>query len=282
MRGILGVPFRLSGRLLLATSLLPILGPSPAGAQALADQFHGRWTTEGGSCAPGFTLDLSGDELRWTDAAGQVDRQQVVSRRPDGIATKTVQSSHGQPKGKAWVYEVLAPGQIALTEGSTGHSATLLRCPDPVPANATPQQILGVIYARYAADDEPNLPFASEANVREFFVPSLADAMVGFVAHSGRVPNDCRPEDPFMPGPFGAGVVSQVAVEVPAGAAADHAEGHVSFRNNDMPTSVTVTFDRTPDGWRIADVVPQGGRSFRAMLAACNAPVAQQGGPAKP
>ena len=260
----------MNSRLFLAAGVL--LLPAAAGAQSLPDLFKGRWAAEGGDCQPGFTLQLSRDVLLWTDAAGHVDRQQVVSRRPTGIATRTVESTHGQPAGKAWVYEVLGPGQIAMTEGSTGHSATLFRCPDLLPASATPQQIVQAIYARYAADDEPNLPLSSEANLRAFFVPGLADSVVAFMGRSGRVADDCRPEDPFVPFSTGDGPVRQLSVAAPEVAGPDHATVRASFHYGDTPVTVVVQFDHTAAGWRIADIVPASGRPFRAGMAACATP----------
>ena len=94
----------------------------------------------------------------------------------------------------------MGPGQVSLTEGSTGRSADLVRCPDPLPANVTPRQMLGAIYARYAAQDEPNLPLPSDANLRAFFVADLAEAVADFVSRSGRLPDGCRADDPFVPG----------------------------------------------------------------------------------
>ena len=244
-----------------------------AHAQALPDLLKGRWTFDGADCKAGVTLQLSGNFLRWTDAAGHVDVQRVTSRRPTGIATRTTASTHGQPSGKAWVYEVLAPGQISLTEGSTGRSADLTRCPDMLPADATPRQIIETIYARYAASDESNLPFSSEANARAFFVPDLADEIAAFASHSGRLADDCKPADPFVPGLLGDYKITQVRVDVPATAAGtDHASASVSFNNLGKPVTLSIMMDRTPAGWRIADVSSVPGPSFRANMAACTAP----------
>ena len=92
-------------QMVLAVAILLLAnGSTPTRAQALPDLLKGRWTA-GGDCLAGFTLRLAGNVLRWADAAGHVDLQRVVSRRPDGIATRTVQSTYKQPAGKAWVYE---------------------------------------------------------------------------------------------------------------------------------------------------------------------------------
>ena len=260
------------GLLAAAAALLPA-GVTAARAQALPELLEGRWTA-GGDCQAGFTLQLAGDVLRVTDAAGQVDTQRVVSRRATGIATRTVRSTHGQAVGKAWVYEVLGPGQVSLTEGGTGRSADLVRCADPLPASATPRQVLEAIYARYAKDDEPNLPMSSEANLHAFFVPDLADAVVAFVSRAGRVADDCRPTDPFVPGSGGDFKVSRVQVDVPSVAdGMDHATAKVAFQNFDKPVSVMVSMDRTSAGWRITDLGSASMRSFRTVMAACAAPV---------
>ena len=242
-------------------------------AQALPDLLKGRWAFEGGDCKAGVTLQLSGNLLRLTDAAGHVDSQRVTSRRSTGIATQTTASTHGQPVGKAWVYEVVAPGQISLTEGSTGRSTDLTRCPDMLPADATPRQIIEAIYARYAASDDPNLPLSSEANARAFFVPDLADKIVAFASHTGRLADDCKPADPFVPGSFGEYKITQLRVDVPTiPAGADHATAGVALSNLGKPVTLSVLMDRTPAGWRIADVTSEVGQSFRANMAACAGP----------
>ena len=171
------------------------------------------------------------------------------------------------------MYEVLGPGQVRLTEGSTGRSADLVRCPDPLPTNATPQQMLGAIYARYAAQDEPNLPLSSEANLRAFFVPDLAASVSAFMAYSGRLPDGCRADDPFVPGFQGDYKVTRVGIDAsPISDGAEHATVHVAFRNFGKPATVTVLLDRTSAGWRIADVSSSPGQSFRAGMVACNEP----------
>ncbi len=263
------MPFRWTA---LGTVLLAAAPPC-AQAQALPDLLKGRWTAGGGDCQAGFTLELRGNSLRLVDADGHVDTQRVTSRRPAGIATQTTASTHGEPAGKAWVYEVLAPGQLSLTEGSTGRSATLLRCPDPLPANASPRQVVEAIYARYAASDEPNLPLSGEANVRAVFVPKLADDITAFASHSGRLPDDCRPADPFVASSAGEIKVTHVHVDVPAVPdGANQATASVSFSNLGKPQSVSVTLDRTPAGWRISDVSPAAGQSLRSIMSACLAP----------
>lgn len=261
-------------RCVIAGSLGLFLAPAPpAQAQALPGLFKGKWVFEGTDCRAGLTLQLAGDVLRLTDATGHADTQRVTSRRATGIATKTTASTHGQPVGKAWVYEFLGPGQISLTEGRTGRSANLIRCPDPLPANITPRQLLETIYARYAASDEPNLPLSSEANLHAFLVPDLADKVIAFVARSGRLPDDCKPDDPFVPGFSGDYKVTEVRVDLdPVADGADHATGRVSFRNFGKPATVSVTLDQTAAGWRIADVSPAPGQSFRANMTLCLAP----------
>ena len=258
----------------LAGNIVLGLATSPhAQAQSLPDLLKGRWAVEGGDCEAGLTLQLDSTSLHLTDAAGHVDTQRVISRRATGIATRTTASTHEDAVGKVWVYEVLAPGRLSLTEGGTGKSADLIRCPDQLPAAAGPRQIIEAIYARYAASDEPNLPLSSEANVRAFFAPGLADDITAFASHSGRLPDICKPGDPFVPGSFGEYEVIRVQVDVlPAADGTDHAAARVSFRNIDKPAVVSVMLDRTPVGWRIVDVSSAPGQSFRANMAACVAP----------
>ena len=241
-----------------------------ARAQALPALLKGHWVFADGDCKAGFTLRLNGSVLRWTDAAGHADTQRVTSRRPTGIATRTTTSTHGQPAGKAWVYEVLAPGQISLTEASTGRSTNMARCPDMLPANATPRQMVEAIYARYAASDEPNLPLSNDTNIQAFFVADLAAKIMAFSAYSGHLADGCNPQDPFVPGFYGDYKVIRLRIDAPPNPdRADHATIHVSFRDFGKPAEVSVLLDRTPAGWRIGDVSPTPGQSFKANMAAC-------------
>ena len=72
--------------------------------------------------------------------------------------------------------------------------------------------------------------------------------------------------------PGGLGL-SAIQIDMPlAASGADHVTAHVALRDSDKPVGVTVLLDRTPAGWRVADVVSGSGRSFRAAMAACTAP----------
>ena len=91
--------FSASRRAIAGAILLLAEGAIPTRAQALTGLLNGRWTARG-DCQAGSTLRLAGNLLRWTDAAGHVNTQRVVSCRADGIATRTIHSANGQPAGK--------------------------------------------------------------------------------------------------------------------------------------------------------------------------------------
>ncbi len=259
---------RPSATAVLATMLVTGAA-SPAWAQSLANLLEGRWTTQaGGACQSGMALVLTGDELRLTDPAGHADTQQVTERRPTGLATVTTASTHGEKPGTVWVYELLGPGQLSLTQGATGRSADLFRCHPPIPANAGPEQVLHEIYTRYAAGDEPNLPLSSEASLHAFFDEALAEKVIGFSGYSGKLPDDCRPDDPFIP-KFSDDRIGDVHVQGNGPVIGDHAAVQVSFTDGGKAYKVGFALDRTSAGWRIEDVTSPSGKSFRADIAAC-------------
>ena len=204
--------------------------------------------------------------LSLADTRGRIDTQRIVEQRAGGIATKTATSTHGIRIGASWVYELLAPGQLSMTEGETGQSANLRRCREPMSASATPEQVLRRIYDSYAAEDEANLPLTSEATMRAFFVPGFADKLVAYASRTGRVDKVCISEDPFIAGQDYK--LSDIDVQM-GPATADHATGSVSFRNFGKPAKVRIDLQRTPVGWRIADLFAKDGHSFRSQLIPC-------------
>lgn len=79
-----------------------------------------------------------------------------------------------------------------------------------------------------------------------------------------------RPAEPFVPGSLGDYKLTDIHVDVPpVPDGAEHAPARVSFDNLGKPATVSVVLDRTPAGWRIADVSPTPGQSFRGGMAAC-------------
>ncbi len=276
-----------TGWRLVLVLFVGLTGSHGARAQDIATMLKGKWTTEGGDCTKYITLGLTGNTLQITDAAGHADMERVIARRATGFATQVVRSSHGFRVGSRIVYEMLAPSQLSLTDAATGRSAgNLVRCPDPLPADATPQQVVQTIYARYASPGQTGMPFESEAALRQFFAPELADRFMAWMGVSGLLPDGCKGNyDPFVPdfndglgvddGLKGADAVQAGKVSVsatPIPPDATEAVVHVSVGDLGKPGEITVSLDRTPAGWRIGDVVPASGLSFRADMAACTAP----------
>ena len=272
----------------LVASVVAGLAAVPgARAEELADMLKGKWATEGGDCIRYITLELSGDTLRITDAAGRTDAERVIARRATGIATQVVRSTHGIRVGSRTVYELLAPGQLSLTEAATGRSAgNLSRCPDPLPVDFTPQQVVQTIYDRYATPDAVGTPFDSEVALRQFLAPELADHYIKYLGVTGHVPEGCKGNhDPFVPDAndglrfdddqkgaeeVKAGKARVTAQPVPPGAT--QSTVHVSIGDLGKSGEITVVLDRTTAGWRISDVIPGSGLSFRADMVACAAP----------
>lgn len=242
--------------------------------------------TEGGDCTKPGTLVLSGDMLRLTNAAGHADLERVFARRATGFATQMVRSPFGARIGSRTVYEFLGPGRISVTEAASGHSRTLARCPDPLPADTPPLQVVETIYRRYALPDQLGTPFDSMAALRQFFAPELVDHFLTWMNFSGIMPEGCvGNRDPFVPGfsdglsaddqgkgfdEVAAGKVSVTAQPMPP--EATQATVHVSVGDLGKPGEITVELDQTPAGWRISDVIPASGLSFRADMLACSAP----------
>ena len=193
MRGATG------GRLVLG--MVAGLAAAPgARAEDFATLLKGQWVTEGGDCAKPGTLVLSGDMLRLTNATGHADLERVFARRATGFATQLVRSAFGARIGSRTVYEFLGPDRISVTEAASGRSSTLVRCPEPLPADAPPQQMVEIIYRRYVLPDQLGTPFDSVAALRQFFAPELADHFVTWMNFSGIMPDGCvGNHDPVRP-----------------------------------------------------------------------------------
>ena len=242
---------------------------------AVAAALQGRWTSDAeGGCARTFSFDLTGNTLRVTPPDGKSDVQRVLTRREAGVATETTSSSHGIRKGARWVYEVLAPGQLSLTDAA-GRSVGLQRCHDPIPATATAAEFLTGLFDLYVADADASLPFAGEAGMRAFLTPDLADEMAGYAARlkeGGRVDQVCLSDDPIT-GAQDDYKVEDVHVDAAEpDPTADRTSGTASFTN--MATRRTVLFElrRTPAGWRIDDLRTDEGPSLRDRMAPCAKP----------
>ena len=263
-----------------------LAGAPAARAKDVASMLKGQWVAEGGDCTKPYTLELSGDVLRLTDAAGHADVERVFARRKTGFATRVARSTSGIRIGQRNVYELLAPGQISVTEAASGRSGIIVRCPDPLPANIAPEQLVETIYARYATPDALGTPFESEATVRQFLAPELADHFMRWMTVTGHLPDGCVGNyDPFVPG-FKDGLsadddmkrfdevrAEKVRVTAPPVLpGATQATIHVSVGDLGEPGEISVVLDWTPAGWRISDVIPASGLSFRADMLACSTP----------
>ncbi len=241
--------------------------------RSLAAALAGGWTRTG-ACDHPVHFQLSGDTLRVVGTDGQVDTQRVLERRSAGFATETTASAHGNPIGMRWVYEVLAPGQLSLTD-ATGRAADFRRCRDPVPATATPAEFLRGLFGIYVDDADAYLPFASEAGMRAFLVPDLADQIARYSARSEageRAGANCLPAEPITGAESDYKVTDvKVTAADPLPATPDRTTGMVSFRNYGRPASVRFDLRRTPDGWRIDDLRAGARPSLRAQMAPCAA-----------
>ena len=88
---------------------------APPAAPGLAAALDGGWTRRG-TCAQPVHFQLRGNTLLVVGTDGRVDTQRALQRRAAGVATQTTASAHGNPVGLRWVYEVLSPGQLSLTD----------------------------------------------------------------------------------------------------------------------------------------------------------------------
>ncbi len=247
---------------------------APPPAADLAAALGGGWTRSS-ACDHPVHFQLRGNTLLVVGTDGKVDTQRVLQRRSTGVATQTTASAHGNPIGLRWVYEVLAPGQLSLTD-QTGRSATFQRCRPPIPATASPAEFLRGMFAIYADGADASLPFASEAGLHAFLVPDLADALARDAARvtaGDRIDAaPCLRAEPIT-GAQDDYAVSDVAVNMPAPVpgASDRTSGTVSFRNGGVPASVRFDLQRTASGWRIDDLHSATTPSLRAQMASCAA-----------
>ncbi len=247
---------------------------APPPAPDLAVALGGGWTRSG-ACDRPVHFQLRGTTLLVVGTDGKADTQRVLQRRATGVATQTTASAHGNPIGMRWVYEVLSPGQLSLTD-QTGQSATFQRCRPPIPATASPAEFLRGMFAIYADGADASLPFASKAGMHAFLVPDLADAVArdaARVAAGGRIDAaPCLRAEPIT-GAQDDYAVSDMAVSVsePEPGTPDRTSGTVSFRNGGVPASVRFDLRRTTSGWRIDDLHSATSPSLRAQMASCAA-----------
>ena len=264
-------------------------------AQDLAAMLKGQWTGQGGDCDRTFAIELSSDTLRLTGHPGHAvtERERVTARRATGFTTQVVRSDRGIRIGARLVYELLATGQLRVTDAATGQYDIVVRCPDPLPADIAPRRLVEAIYARYESPTQLGTPFESLTLMHQFLVPELADLYVMSISLSGPRPDGCKGDyDPFVPD-TGDGLSmadeDKGSAEVKVGKArvsalpvppnAKTATVQVSVGDLGKPGEITVALARTPAGWRISDIIPASGLSFRADMATCTAPRSKPAAP---
>jgi len=99
-----------------------------------ADQaVYGRWTTApSGDCSQKYySWTFKGQYMEFVDQSNQVDVEQVLAVRPDGISTVTVRSMHhdgsGETIGTKWDYTFEPSGRISVAS-SAGKRFAMRRC----------------------------------------------------------------------------------------------------------------------------------------------------------
>jgi hypothetical protein len=124
----------------------------------------------------------------------------------------------------------------------------------------TPQQFLQSIYDPYRTEGFKGQPYDQPSR---FFVPDLAQAIERDVREAKR-----RKEVPLLDGdPFlDAQDWKITAISYATSVSADKlkAAGAVAFINLGEPKGIALTMIKTPQGWRITDIVSPSG-SLRAL-----------------
>jgi len=127
---------------------------------------------------------------------------------------------------------------------------------------ASPQAFVDGIYRHYLGKDSKGLALSSDAVIRRYFAPPLADAIVKdfAVAHKrGEVPD--LNGDPFIDAQDWEISNLKTAVK-PTGA--NTAVATVTFVMFKKPRTITLALVNTPAGWRITDIRWPSG-SLRAL-----------------
>jgi Protein of unknown function (DUF3828) len=128
--------------------------------------------------------------------------------------------------------------------------------------SSTPQSFLEAIYKAYLGKDAPGIAISKPAVVRQYFVPSLAAAMIKDAAAAAK-----RSEVPELDGdPFVDAQdwdIADLKINVKMDGAAK-AVGTVTFTNFREPYTVTLDLVKIAAGWRIADI-KMAKRSLRGL-----------------
>jgi hypothetical protein len=124
----------------------------------------------------------------------------------------------------------------------------------PVAGHADPaaKAFLDKIYAAYKGKKSKGILLDSDASLRRYFEPGLADLMIKDrkdAAKRGDVPN--LDGDPFVNAQDWE--IGPVDIAV-SDTAPDKATATVSFKNLDMPNKLVYALVKLKAGWRIADI----------------------------
>ncbi|MBX9776939.1 MAG: YbjP/YqhG family protein [Xanthobacteraceae bacterium] len=127
---------------------------------------------------------------------------------------------------------------------------------------ASPQSFVEGIYKHYLGKESNGLPLSSDAVIRRYFAPPLAEAIIkdfAAAAKAGEVP--LLNGDPFVDAQDWEIASLETAVK---STGANTAIATVSFTMFMEPRTVTLALVTTPAGWRIGDIRwPRG--SLRAV-----------------
>lgn len=121
----------------------------------------------------------------------------------------------------------------------------------------SPKAFVDSIYNVYVGKNSKGIPLANEAEIRRYFVPALADAMVKDMAEAQK-----KNEVPMLDGdPFIDAQDWEIGNlrSVVKTTGAKNAVATVNFTNFRKPRTVTLDLERTDSGWRISEIrAPSG------------------------
>ena len=178
----------------LALAVTALLLAVQARAQTLPELLKGRWTPK----QTAHAAPPSGWSWRATSCAASTlpatwTRSRSSSAGRPGSPPRASLRAQPVRRARSGCTRSWAQARSPSPRAAPGVRAELVQCHDPLAANTPPQQLIETIYARYAASNEAGLPLSSPANLHAFFVTDLADMVVAFASHTGRVADDCRP-----------------------------------------------------------------------------------------